>query len=29
VMGAYLIGVVVIGMLGAMWARRSPDVTNK
>jgi hypothetical protein len=29
-MGAYLVGVVVLGVLGAMWAaRRSPDASGK
>jgi len=28
-MGAYLVGVVVVGVLGAFWARRSPGATEK
>jgi hypothetical protein len=29
VMGFYLIAVVVVGVLGAYWAQRSPDATKK
>jgi hypothetical protein len=29
VMGAYLVVVVVIGVLGAFWAKRLPDATGK
>jgi hypothetical protein len=28
VMGFYLVAVVVVGMLGAYWAGRSPDATE-
>ena len=29
-MGAYLVGVVVVGLLGAFWAaRRSPEASGK
>ncbi|QUQ68117.1 hypothetical protein JJ691_58590 [Kutzneria sp. CA-103260] len=28
-MGAYLVGVVVVGVLGALWAQRSPGATDK
>jgi hypothetical protein len=29
VMGAYLVAVVVVGVLGAFWAKRLPDATKK
>jgi hypothetical protein len=29
VMGVYLVGVVMVGVLGAFWARRSPGATEK
>jgi len=29
VMGVYLVGVAVVGVLGALWARRSPGATEK
>ncbi|MBB5890836.1 hypothetical protein BJ998_002032 [Kutzneria kofuensis] len=28
-MGFYLVAVVVVGVLGAFWAGRSPDATKK
>lgn len=28
-MGTYLVAVVVVGMLGAYWAGRSPGATRK
>ena len=28
-MGAYLVVVVVIGVLGAFWAKRVPEATRK